>query len=329
MHCARYWGFAVAFWALLAMPAAAEDWPAEKHATIESALANMMTLERSGQVGIATVYDGNKFVQCRRKDDRSIRCEAAGSLLQPSLSHLLTGAKLEALEAFGWTLDPSFGNWAQDFPADSTAQRIADEVETALSDVYDANPNTVSARTDWTAKQECLPRSGYSQDLAGSVATNARMKLLAIFACAYKAGEAPPQVKNGEVDDLVAAFGARVAGELQRLRVNADRPVHLILDAEIGYVQCIANTKPDEFYCEAESEDSWPALTSVLTPERIARLHAAGFRDPGRAPNYSRVFAFAETTDAALARQLLVILHEVYGYRGKPPLKIVTEQGRG
>ena len=57
---------------------------------IEAALQNVMTLERPGQDGFATIWDGNKYVQCGRARDRSLRCEAAGTLMQPSLDHVLT-----------------------------------------------------------------------------------------------------------------------------------------------------------------------------------------------------------------------------------------------
>jgi hypothetical protein len=304
------------------------EWPQEKRALVEAAVANMMSLDRPGQVGLATVFDGNKFVQCRRADDRSIRCEAAGTLMQPSLNYTLTGAKIEALEAFGWTNDPSFGNWIQTFPADATPQRIANEIETALADVYDADPKTTEAHTDWLVKQECLPRVFERLDRAGSVNVDGRSEAHTIRACAYKPqSDAGPAVKNGDPDDLVAAYGARMAGELQRLRVNLDRDVFAIFDVGIGYVQCEPQTAPDVFYCEAQSADVQEAIQSILTPERIARLHAAGFADPGRAPNYWRTYPLGEITDSGLASELLTILHDVYGYRGKPKLRIVTEQG--
>jgi hypothetical protein len=306
--------------------AKAEEWPQDKRTRVEAAIGNMMSLDRSGQVGLATIFDGNKFVQCRRLEDRSIRCEAAGTLLQPSMSRTLTGAKLEALEAFGWALDPSFGNWVQNFAADATPQRIANEVETALADVYDADPRTIEAHTDWVAKQACLPRRGFVQNLAGSVGTSANWAAYFIFACAYKPpSDSGPVVKNGDIDELVEAFGGRMSGELQRLRVNLQRRIWVAFETGIGYVECVPQTSPDVFYCEAQSAESWEALRSILTPERIERLHAAGYADPGRARNYSRVYPFAEITDTALARELLSILHDVYGYRGKPQIKIATE----
>jgi hypothetical protein len=65
----------------------------------------------------------------------------------------------------------------------------------------------------------------------------------------------------------------------------------------------------------------------VLTPERVTRLHTAGYSDPGRAPNYSKTYALDQFDDAAIARELLTILYDVYGYVGAPKLKIDTEKG--
>jgi len=57
-------------------------------------------------------------------------------------------------------------------------------------------------------------------------------------------------------------------------------------------------------------------------------LHAAGFADPGRAPNYSKSYPADTSTDPAIADELLTILHDVYGYDGLPKLKILTEKDR-
>jgi hypothetical protein len=54
-------------------------------------------------------------------------------------------------------------------------------------------------------------------------------------------------------------------------------------------------------------------------------LIAAGFADPGRAPNYWKSYPADQFDDAAIARELLTILHEVYGYAGLPKLKVKTE----
>jgi hypothetical protein len=85
------------------------------------------------------------------------------------------------------------------------------------------------------------------------------------------------------------------------------------------------NTSPPTIYCEAQSADSWEALASVLTPERVAVLHAAGYADPGRGPNYWKNYPIDTADDAALAREVLTILHDVYDYNGLPKLKVKTE----
>jgi hypothetical protein len=64
----------------------------------------------------------------------------------------------------------------------------------------------------------------------------------------------------------------------------------------------------------------------VLTPERIARLRAVGFADPGRAPNYSKTYRADEISDAALASEVLTLLHDVYGYYGASKLDVITEE---
>ena len=63
----------------------------------------------------------------------------------------------------------------------------------------------------------------------------------------------------------------------------------------------------------------------VLTPERLAHLHAAGFADPGRAPNYWKVYPADQFDDAAIAGELLTLLHDVYGYDGSWDLAVKTE----
>jgi hypothetical protein len=64
----------------------------------------------------------------------------------------------------------------------------------------------------------------------------------------------------------------------------------------------------------------------VLTPERIAHLLDAGFADPGRAPNYSKTYQADTITDAALASDVLALLHDVYAYYGASKLEVKTEE---
>ncbi len=86
---------------------------AEPATKIDQALQNITALVRPSKVGYATVWDGNRYVQCRRLLDGGYRCEGAGSVLQPSLKAVLTGERLNRLAALGWTIDPAFGNFVQ------------------------------------------------------------------------------------------------------------------------------------------------------------------------------------------------------------------------
>jgi hypothetical protein len=151
------------------------------------------------------------------------------------------------------------------------------------------------------------------------------MRAVTVSGCSYAApGDTAQTVASAA--ELIALYGATATAEIQRLRINADRRVHIIFNAGIGYVQCTPDTAPPMIYCEAQSAESWPALAAILTPERVARLHGAGYADPGRAPNYWKNYPLDKFTDAAIAGEALTLLHEVYGYNGAMKLKFLTER---
>lgn len=317
------------FAALGASQARAADPLEAAKSRIAPALDNALSLERLDQIGLATVWDGNKYVQCRRMADRVVRCEAGGALMQPSLGHILTLERIARLTALDWRLDPSFGNYVRNFAAGSSAGQIADAILQALAEGYDADLSRLETRTDWVASELCPPRNGPTQNLAGSISDARAMRATALYACAYTPlPDSAPRPATGSVAELTDIYGARIAGELQRLRVNAEREVFLVLSGEIGYIQCAPETDPPALYCEAQSADSWPALASVLTPDRVARLHEAGYADPGRAPNYSKTYRGEAADDAGVARELLTLLHDVYGYAGASKLELATEKGK-
>ncbi|MFL9824924.1 hypothetical protein [Rhodoplanes sp. SY1] len=279
---------------------------------------------RPGRVGYATIWDGNAFVQCRRLPGREMRCEAAGATLQPSLSRVLTPERLARLATLGFVVDPSFGNPVRVFPAEIPTSRIAAHVLQVLTEVYDAKPARIELSTRWVADLPCPPRAGFSQNLAGSVNDAPAMRTTAIRACAFKPDAETPQVVSS-AEGLFDLYGVTVAAEVQRLRLNSTQNVYVVFSAGIGYVQCGPETQPTAIYCEAQSAESWPALAAILTPSRIERLHKAGYADPGRAPNYSRSYPVDAFTDTAIAREILGILFDVYGYTGTTRLKITTE----
>jgi hypothetical protein len=295
-------------------------------ARVEASLQNILNLDRSGQDGYATVWDGNKYVQCKRLPDRGLRCEAAGSLLQPSLERILTPERVAQLAALGWRLDPSFGNYVQTFPAGITTGVVAEKILQALATAYDADIANLEVQSRWVKSELCPPRNGPTQNLAGMVNDAPSMAATAIYACAYKSKQnAGPNLPLGSTGELIDFYGVRVTNEIQRLRVNIERNVYAIFEAGIGYVQCRPDARPPTIYCEAQSAESWDALASILTPDRVARLHAAGFADPGRAPNYWKTYQLDQIDDAGIAREILTILHDVYGYNGLPALNVKTE----
>jgi hypothetical protein len=320
---AMVFGLAVLGWpdrGVAASPSSGRD-------AVEAALQNLITLDRPGQDGYATVWDGNKYVQCGRTPDHALRCEAAGALMQSSLAHVLTPEKVARLAALGWRLDPSFGNYVRTFPATAPLDQVAGGLLQALAEGYDADVGNLQVQTDWIASEPCPPRNGPSQNLAGVINDAAEMQATAVHACFYipEAG-AEPRASASTASDLIGVYGPRITGEIQRLRVNLNRDVRVILDTDAGYVQCEPQTSPPAIYCEAESADSWPGLASILTPERVAALHAAGFADPGRAPNYWKTYPLDRFGDDAIARELLTVLHDDYGYTGSPKLKVTTEK---
>jgi hypothetical protein len=293
-------------------------------ARIDEALQNVTTLVRSGRVGYATFWDGNKYVQCRRLPNRELRCEAAGTSMQPSLKSVLVPERLTRLGVLGWVLDPNFGNYAQTFAADMPISRVADRILQTMIEVYHAHVPGLEIQTAWVADVPCPPRNGPSQNLAGSVNGAASMRFTAVNSCSYTLPSKSPQTA-GSSAYLITLYGAAVTAEIQRLRLNLTRKVHVIFNAGIGYVQCAPMASPSAIYCEAQSAESWAALAAILTPDRVSRLRNAGYADPGRTPNYWKSYSLDEFNDAAIASEILTILHEVYGYAGATTLNIKTE----
>jgi hypothetical protein len=201
-----------------------------------------------------------------------------------------------------------------------------------LTVAYDADVTKLQVETTWIKRERCPPRNGPTQNLAGIVNNAPSMAATAVHACSYvpEHTSAPtpnlgPALPTDSTAELVEQYGGRVAGEIARLRVNIDRPIFAVFQAKIGYVQCEPDTSPTAIYCEAQSAESWEALASILTPARVGVLHAAGYVDPGRAPNYWKIYATDHFSDRTIAEEILVILHDVYGYSGLPALQILTE----
>ncbi len=187
--------------------------PQPSRSRVEAALQNIMALVRPGQDGVATVWDGNKYVQCGRRPDRSLRCEAAGALMQPSLGHVLVAERIARLAALGWHLDPSFGNYVQSFPPDMPIGRIVDKILQALAEGYGADLADLEVQSTWVASEPCPPCNGPSQNLAGIVSNAPSMAATAVHACAYRpqagSGAGPPRGLDGGADRPLWRAGDR------------------------------------------------------------------------------------------------------------------------
>ena len=313
--------------ALFASSAIAFAQPTQTNkARVEATLQNVLNLDRPGQDGYATIWDGNKYVQCKRVPDRGLRCEAAGSLMLPFLERILTPERVAQLAALGWRLDPSFGNYVQTFPAGITTGVVAEKILQVLATAYDADSANLEVQSRWVKSELCPPRNGPTQNLAGIVNDAPSMAATAIYACAYKPKQnAGPNLPLGSTGELIDFYGVKVTNEIQRLRVNIDRNVYAIFEAGIGYVQCRPDARPPTIYCEAQSAESWDALASILTPDRVARLHAPDSPIPAALRITGRPISWTRSTMSGIAREILTILHDVYGYNGLPALKVKTE----
>jgi hypothetical protein len=303
----------------------ADPAPATAQALVQAALENITVLQRPGKDGYATVWDGDKYVQCHPSADSGFGCEAAGMLMQPSLGAVLTPAAVMRLQALGWRYDDRFGNYVRAFPGAAAPADVAAAVLQTLQGVYGADPLQIEVQTAWVASEPCPPRNGYSQNLAGMVDDAPAMQPTALHACRFQATLQLPAAATA--DELVHRFQHGVSAEIQRLRVNLNRQVFVVFDTGIGYIQCQPQASPAAIYCEAQSAQSWPALGAVLTPDRIAKLHAAGYADPGRAPNYWKNYPVDQATDDQIATEILTLLYDAYGYTGAQPLKPATEAG--
>lgn len=288
-------------------------------ARIDAALENITKIVRPGRVGYATIYDGNKYVQCRRMPDNAMRCEAAGSAMQPSLAAVLTAGRIKALGARGWRLDAAFGNYVRVFASVTPTKEVAAHIAQVLAEGYGSDPADLERATTWVEDVPCPPRNAPTQPLAGLVNDDPMMRR--IRTCASIAEPATPA---DSATALVARSGDAVAAEIARLRRNATQHVFAIFDTGAGYVQC-GPESAEALYCEAQSAQSSAALVSVITPARLARLHALGYADPGRGTNYWKRYRFDANADAAIAAEVLTVLYDVYGYAGAAPLDIKTE----
>ena len=294
---------------------------------VETALTNIVTLHRPGQDGVATVWDGNKYIQCRLQLDRAFRCEAAGTLMQPSLARVLSPERITKLHTLGRTLDSSFGNYVQIFPSGSPVKDIAERLLQALKDGYEANISDLEVGSDWIKSERCPPRNGPSQNLAGMISDALSMTGFRVHGCSYKPNDEPlPQVRSkADLHPCPWNEGGR-RNPAPESRISTARSSPGSWSTRVAGTFSVARRPRARSIAKRNQRRHGRCLREILTAERVAQLHAAGYADPGRAPNYWKNYSLDEFTDRAIAEELLAILYDVYAYSGVPKLEFKTNQ---
>lgn len=135
------------------------------------------------------------------------------------------------------------------------------------------------------------------------------------------AGPRPAAARQATAAQLIAHEGPRLSAAIEWLHGGPQRRMEVFFNTNT-YIECEPGSAPSTTYCLAPCADAWPWLEQVLTPRRIARLHAAGYADPG--VEYSKEYAAGEKGDS-IAAELLTLLHDVYGYDGRKSLTLVIE----
>jgi hypothetical protein len=291
--------------------------------------------------GILTVSENNLYVQCL--DSHFLaewRCESAGIEGQPWLRHVLTADRQAKLAGLGFAPDPETGNFVALLPKATAPEVLAGTILQVLTEIYGAKPEEIGVRAEKLRSAHCHRRIKGGHDRGRAILTKSiGLKQDAEKNCKLKSrsdeteaaddndsDEAPTPGTAADVDVDVRYLAPMAAG-LERLR-TAGPDAYVIFAAKPAYVQCKHDAEGKRMYCEAASADAvGKQVARVLTPDRQTKLIAAGFAPPGRVMNYSRFYPDAEYNTPLLAKALLRVLREAYGYQGTPAMTVSTESG--
>ena len=336
-------GSMLLFVVALAGAALAEPGP---KAEIVRGIATILLVENDKTDGILTVAEGNLYVQCLRSHFLpGWRCESAGVEGQPWLHDLLTSDRKAKLTGLGFAPDPETGNFVSTPPREIAPEVLADTILLVLTDVYGAKPEEIGVRAEKLRSARCHRRIKAGHDRGRAILT----KTIGFKQDAEKSCKSKSQPSDAEAADdtanegggdegatpIAAAPGidvdarylAPMTAELDRMR-KAGPHAFVIFEALPAYLQCKHDAEGKRMYCEAVSADAvGKPIARILTPERKAKLIAAGFAPPGRTMNYSRFYPDAEYSTALLAKVLLRVLRGAYGYQGSPAMNVQTETG--
>jgi hypothetical protein len=297
----------------------------------------VLVRENARTDSILTVRDDNQFVQCLGSHFLTAwRCEAAGLEGQPWLRHVLTAERQATLGQLGFKPEPKFGNFVALIPKTTTPDALADLLVRVLTEGYAVKPEDIEVKAERLASRRCHRRIKAGHELGGLIKTpTIGLDRDAEKGCGMESDSAAmnyddptaiiPAAAGIDVD---ARYMPAMITELQRVE-GAGKGVEafVIFIAGPAYVQCMHDDDGRRMYCEAVSEDSvGKPVERILTPDRKAKLLEAGFAPPGKTMNYSRFYPADQYDMAALAKILLGILKDVYGYQGAPPMKLTTEK---
>jgi len=315
--------------------------PAPK-AEIADGIASVLLVENDKTDGILTVSEGNLYVQCLNSHFLpQWRCESAGAEGQPWLHHVLTSDRQAKLAELGFVPDPETGNFVALLPKATAPKLLAGVILQVLTEAYGALPEEIEVKAEKLRSTHCHRRIKPGHDRGRAILTGSiGFKQDAEKNCKLKSrpdeAEAADDNDGNEGGtattaapgiDVDARYLAPMAAELDRVR-RAGPHTYVIFEAEPAYVQCMHDAEGKRMYCEAVSEDAvGKQIARILTPERKAKLIAAGFAPPGRTMNYSRFYPEAEYNTTLLAKALLRILKNVYGYQGATAIEVRTEAG--
>jgi len=332
---ARAFGLACFVWIAAAIQGRAMDAPPQPQIA-EGVKAALMSEDKRTD-GILTVRDGNQFIQCLATHFlKTWRCEAAGLEGQPWLRHTLTPERQAKLAALGFEPDPKLGNFLVRLPKTAEAEAMAALLYRALTEGYGVKPEDIRVKAEELPARRCHQRIMANHELGGLIRTpTIGLERDAAPGCRIEANydaanydDPKAVIPPAQGIDVGARYIPAMTAELQRLeKLGDDVEAFSIFIAGPAYVQCMHDGAGKRMYCEAVSEDAvGKPIERILTPERKAKLLAAGFAPPGKTMNYSRFYPAGQYDMPALARTLLGILKEAYGYEGAPPMTLTTEK---
>jgi hypothetical protein len=321
--------------------AAADTGPVPPRALLADYLEKTRTPKDSKLDGLVTVYDGDFWLQClSKRSSRFWRCESAGLEGQEWLRHSLTADRQRALMARGFKPDPKTGNFVARIPRSTAPDDVAEEIVAVMTNVYGATESDLLVKTDWIVARRCPIRIKAGAEFGGAIlAKGVGFRQDAVSDCDMESNadilnderptEIMPVSPPGGPIDIVGRYAEPIASELKRLETTKGDHIYAIFEAGVAYVQCMYDQEDASMYCEAASDDAvGRPIARILTPERRRKLQEAGFEQPGRVMNFWRYYPTAQFEPTAIAKALLGVLRDAYGYEGAPAIEVETETGK-